>query len=157
MFCEEVIKREEYTEVSKFLDDLSRDNPKWESHNPKLKLRDITWIFRGQADSELPLIPSVLRQEIILRYERVFRCAPHNNSDQIGAEYWLIEKFRKLLDKQGLPIPEDSQEFRAGWRNEARKIQDALKGKGEWPPDKYLSLMALAQHHRVPTRLLDWS
>ena len=138
MLCKEVIKQEDFTEVSKFLNALSRDDPKWEPHNPKLKLRHVTWIFRGQSDSEGPLIPLVLRPEIILKYKHIFTCAPHNNHDQIRAEYWLIEEFRQLLDEQGLPIPEDSQEFRAGWRSEARKILDVLKGNRAWPPDKYL-------------------
>lgn len=102
------MSEEYFTEVSEFLKVLSRGNPKWESCNPRLKLRHVTWIFRGQADSELPLIPSVLRQEIIPKYEHVFICAPHNNHDQIRAEYWLIEEFRQFLDEQGLPIPEDS-------------------------------------------------
>jgi hypothetical protein len=160
MLCEKVIKREDFTEVSKFLNALSRDNnPRWKSYYNQRKNWHIEWIFRGHADSRWKLIPSVLREGTILEYKPSVVKAPlSNNHDQIRAEYFLIEEFRHLLDEQGLPIPEDSQVFRTGRiKKVIPHILDIFKGKKPWPPYKYFSIMALAQHHRVPTRLLDWT
>lgn len=160
MLYNNVIERENFIPVSEFLSAFSGDNERWENPYPqKLKIQQTGWIFRGHADSRWELIPIALRTGTILEYVPPVKFAPlSNNRKQIGEEYRLIEKFRLFLDEQGLPIPEDSQLFHV---NRIKKviphIMDIFKGEKSWPPDKYLSLMAIAQHHRIPTRLLDWT
>lgn len=162
MLHNNIIERENFTNASEFLSALSKEednNPRWKSYYNQRKNWHIEWIFRGHADSQWKLIPSVLREGTILEYKPSVVKAPlSNNKKQIRAEYFLIEEFRQFLDEQGLPIPEDSQVFRT---NRIKKvipyIRDVFAGEKPWPHFKYLSLMSLAQHHRIPTRLLDWT
>ena len=75
---------------------------------------------------------------------------------QVMKEWAYIHTFVRHCDSIGLAIPNAHLLFEKKYLT-----QDNLFGPGtginDWPPPDMHSLLALAQHFRPPTRLLDWS
>lgn len=136
-----ILATERFQEADSFLQALHPRGARWSTDTDR-------WVFRGHADATWKLVPAAFRRGAFAEFgskELDLTASPENLRSSL--ELLVLRRFSEALDRAGLPVPGLD-------RAALERLIPATPNSPQWPR-QYVEVAALAQHHGVPTRLLD--